>query len=235
MGLFNFLFGKSSNVEAQPAPEPEQAPKPVRAPIVREIPEGAYTEPSLAIKGLIRYANLFLSDDEELYGSHLDTTYHNHPNLLKTPNIPEVRRVYDIARKTYRAEKDARTNDTTPHEYSQYVAWRYNLYEELRQALRDFLEAVPYLWYENEIQARLFYVTGTFKFGTQAEVIERLKELGGEYSKWGASYYCDMLVVGSKTKPELIEKRQRELDEYNVGARNIKLVMEDDLPSLWSD
>lgn len=226
MGLFDKLFGKKSAA----------IPSATTVKDVRKVPDGAITEPSIALKVLIRYAKKFLADDEELYSSHLDTTFYNNPQLLDTPNFPEIELVYRAANDVYRKMKEARDTDTYPHDKQQYDNWMAEQFAGLRQALQNLLTAAPYVWYENEVQARKFYVTGTFKHGSQSSVIEHLEELGGTYSKWGPGFYCDMLVVGSKTKPDMIEKRQKELDEYReTNGWDIRLVMEDDLSSIWTD
>jgi hypothetical protein len=69
---------------------------------------------------------------------------------------------------------------------------------------------VPHYWYENEIQAKQFAITCTFRHGSQAEIVEHLKALGGTHCRWRSGVYMDFLIVGSKTKPELIEKRKAE-------------------------
>lgn len=227
MGLFNILFGKRSN--ETPEPSPGQTPEIglVPDPIVRVIPEGAYTVPSLALLGLAKQARRCLASDYELYDSHLDGLISGHENLLNTPNIPELANVYETAIRTY---ESTRTKGAYKREYGPRDAWLSCQYNELRQALRDFLDAMPYVWYENEIQARKFNVTGTFSYGTHAQVIEFLTGLGGTYDKGG--WYCDILLVGDNTPPELVEKRMKEADEWKTYHFKQRLVMEGDFPPL---
>lgn len=237
MGLFSFLFGKSSKTEPVPVPEPVT--------IVREVPEGAYTEPSLALKRLITDAMRFVTTNEEMRRAPegLKETFRIHENLLMVPSAPEIERLRDVAIETYDQVSAYWDDDdaAAPYEDDEpaYSRWFLSLYGDLYNALNDFLEAMPYYWYENEIQAKKFYVTGTFRHGTQSEIVEHLKALGGSYQKWGSGFYMDYLIVGSKTKPEIVEKRRRELEElnhsYSYGISETRLVMEDDLTSLWDD
>jgi hypothetical protein len=232
MGLFNFLFGKRPKTELPPEPEK----------IVRVIPEGAYTEPSLALKRLINDAKRFVTTDEEMKRAPegVKETFRIHDNLMLIPSAPEIVRLRDTAIETYERVLAFNANDDVfapnSDEEPAYSRWFLGLYGDLYNALNEFLEAAPYYWYENQIQAKKFNVTGRFKYGTNDDVIEHLKELGGTHCKWGG-FYMDMLVVGSKTKPEIIEKRRRELEElnhsYGYAISETRLVMEDDLPSLW--
>ena len=233
MGLFSFLFGKRSKAEPTPAP------------VVRSIPEGAYTEPSLALKRLIDDAKRFVTTDEEMKRAPegIKETFRIHENLMLIPSAPELVHLRDIAVDTYERvlafnlddDAEAPLEDEEPA----YSRWFMSMYGDLYNALNEFLEAVPYYWYENEIQAKKFYVTGTFRHGSKAEIIEHLKALGGTHCKWIGGFYLDMMIVGSKTKPEIVEKRRKEIEEKNHGygyaVSETRLVMEDDLPSLWSD
>lgn len=234
MGLFSFLLGKS----------PKTAPVPELVPIVREMPEGAYTEPSLALQRLVADAKRFVTTDEEMMKAPecIKESFRIHENLMLVPSAPELQHLRDIAIDTYdrvcEYKHDNAANAPLANEEPAYSRWFMSLYGDLYNALNTFLEAVPYYWYENEIQAKKFNIAGTFRHGTQSEMIKHLEVLGGTHCKWGG-FYMDMLIVGSKTKPELVEKRKRELDainhSYGYGISQTRLVMEDDLPSLWDD
>lgn len=235
MGLFSFLFGK----------KPKAEPTPASSPIVRTIPEGAYTEPSLALKRLTADAKRFVTTDEEMERAPegIKETFRIHDNLMLVPSAPELIRLHDTAIETYdRVLAFNLNDDAIAPDYDEepaYSRWFLGMYGDLYNALNEFLEAVPHYWYENEIQAKQFAITGTFRHGSQSEIVEHLKALGGTHCKWGSGFYMDYLIVGSNTKPELIEKRKHELDRlnhsYGYAVSQTRLVMEDDLPSLWDD
>lgn len=235
MGLFSFLFGK----------KPKAEPTPASSPIVRTIPEGAYTEPSLALKRLTADAKRFVTTDEEMERAPegIKETFRIHDNLMLVPSAPELIRLRDTAIETYdRVLAFNLNDDAIAPDYDEepaYSRWFLGMYGDLYNALNEFLEAVPYYWYENEIQAKKFYVTGSFKHGTTDEVIEHLKALGGTHCKWDGGFYLDMVIVGGKSRPETVEKRRRELEKRNhsfsYGISETRLVTEDDLSSLWDN